>query len=78
MSSYDRLVKDFFQKFNPSNPLHYYGYKHIVRGEDERSEEGLHLQHAHKSISRRIEKESRKRYETPKLRLNKKETETKT
>ena len=39
MSGYNRLVKDFFQKINPSNPLHYYGYKHIVRGEDARSEE---------------------------------------
>jgi len=39
MSNYSRLVKDFFQKINPSNLLHYYGYKHIVRGEDERSEE---------------------------------------
>ena len=40
MSSYNRLVKDFFQKINPSNPLHYYGYKHIVRDKDSRSEEG--------------------------------------
>jgi len=40
MSSYIRLVKDFFQKINTLNPLHYYGYKHIVRGEDARSEEG--------------------------------------
>ncbi|MCD6538460.1 hypothetical protein J7L18_07640 [Candidatus Bathyarchaeota archaeon] len=40
MSSYIRLMKDFFQKINPLNPLHYYGYKHIVRGEDARSEEG--------------------------------------
>ena len=39
MGNYDRLVKDFFRKANPSNPLHYYGYKHIVRGEDARSEE---------------------------------------
>ena len=40
MGNYDRLVKDFFRKTNPSNPLHYYGYKHIVRGEIERSEKG--------------------------------------
>jgi len=33
MGNYDRLVKDFFRKANPLNPLHYYGYKHIVRGE---------------------------------------------
>jgi len=39
MSSYSRLVRDFFQKINSSNPLHYYGYTHIVRGEDARSEE---------------------------------------
>jgi len=30
VSSYDRLVKDFFQKVDPSNPLHYYGYRRIV------------------------------------------------
>ena len=40
MGNYDRLVKDFFRKTNPSNPLHYYGYKHIVMGEIERSEKG--------------------------------------
>jgi len=40
MDNYDRLVKDFFRKTNPSNPLHYYGYKHIVRGEIERNEKG--------------------------------------
>ena len=40
MGDYDRLVKGFFRKVDPSNPLHYYGYKHIVRGEDARSEEG--------------------------------------
>jgi len=39
MSSHSRLVKDFFQKINLSSPLHYYGHKHIVRGEDARSEE---------------------------------------
>jgi len=39
MSIYNRLVKDFFQKINPSNPLHYYGYKHIVRGENAKNEE---------------------------------------
>ena len=33
MDDYDRLVKEFFRKVDPSNPLHYYGYKHIVRGE---------------------------------------------
>jgi len=32
MGGYDRLVKDFFRKADPSNPLHYYGYKRIVRG----------------------------------------------
>jgi len=31
MGDYNRLVKDFFRKVDPSNPLHYYGYKHIVR-----------------------------------------------
>ena len=40
MSSYGRLVKDFFQKINSLNPLHYYGYENMVRGEDARSEEG--------------------------------------
>jgi len=40
MDNYDRLVKDFFRKTNSSNPLHYYGYKHIVRGEIERNEKG--------------------------------------
>jgi len=40
MSGYSRLVKDFFQKINSLNPLHYYGYEHMVRGEDARSEEG--------------------------------------
>jgi len=44
MGNYDRLVKDFFRKTNPSNPLHYYGYKHIVRGEIERSEKGEYRQ----------------------------------
>ena len=34
MSSYSRLVKDFFRRVDPSNPLHYYGYKHIVREEE--------------------------------------------
>ena len=34
MGGYDRLVKDFFRKADPSNPLHYYGYKRIVRGEE--------------------------------------------
>ena len=27
------MVKDFFRKVDPSNPLHYYGYKHIVKEE---------------------------------------------
>jgi len=27
---YNRLVKDFFERINPSNPLHYYGHRHIV------------------------------------------------
>ena len=40
MSSYDRLMKDFFQKVDPSNPLHYYGYRRIVRGKDAKREEG--------------------------------------
>ena len=44
MGKYDRLVKDFFRKTNPSNPLHYYGYKHIVMGEIERSEKGEYRQ----------------------------------
>jgi len=39
MSGYSRLVKDFFQKINSLNPLHYYGYEHMVRGEDARSED---------------------------------------
>ena len=34
MSGYDRLVKDFFRRVDPSNPLNYYGYKHIVRDEE--------------------------------------------
>ena len=34
MGDYDRLVKGFFRKVNPSNPLHYYGCKRIVRGEE--------------------------------------------
>ena len=36
MGDYDRLVKDFFRKVNPSNPLHYYGCKRIVREEENR------------------------------------------
>ena len=34
MSGYDKLVKDFFRRSDPSNPLHYHGYKHIVREEE--------------------------------------------
>ena len=39
MGNYDRLVKDSFRKTNPSNPLHYYGYKHIARGEKNKRRE---------------------------------------
>ena len=39
MGDYDRLVKDFFRKVDPSNPLHYYGYKHIVREEEHKRRE---------------------------------------
>ena len=39
MEGYNKLVKDFFKKINPLNPLHYYGYRHIViGGEAEKSE----------------------------------------
>ena len=34
MGGYDRLVKEFFRKVDLSNPLHYYGYKRIVRGKE--------------------------------------------
>jgi len=40
MADYDRLAKDFFRKVDPSNPLHYYGYKHVVRDEDTEDKEG--------------------------------------
>ena len=36
MGDYDRLVKGFFRKVDPSNPLHYYGYKRILREEENR------------------------------------------
>jgi len=36
LDKYDKLVKDFFKRIDPSNPLHYYGYKHIVRDEKRR------------------------------------------
>ena len=39
MGEYDKLVKDFFKRVDPSNPLHYYGYKHIVRDEKRERED---------------------------------------
>jgi len=36
MGDHEGLVKDFFRKVDPSNPLHYYGYKYIVIDEDTR------------------------------------------